>query len=173
MVPWQAFAVEDGYVVVAAREEKFWQRLCDAIGRPDLKDDPRTRDNRSRVRNRAFTVAVLQEAFARRTKDQWIAVLGEHDIPAAPVNDFDDVFADTQVEARGIVRTYDHPTLGPIRYTASPMQFDEWTFPNDSAPMLGQHTSEVLCGRLGYDDGAVGKLAASGVVGVWPARAAP
>jgi crotonobetainyl-CoA:carnitine CoA-transferase CaiB-like acyl-CoA transferase len=173
MVPWQAFAVEDGYVVVAAREEKFWQRLCDAIGRPDLKDDPRTRDNRSRVRNRAFTVAVLQEAFARRTKDQWIAVLGEHDIPAAPVNDFDDVFADTQVEARGIVRTYDHPTLGPIRYTASPMQFDEWTFPNDSAPMLGQHTSEVLCGRLGYDDAAVGKLAASGVVGVWPARAAP
>jgi hypothetical protein len=53
------------------------------------------------------------------------------------------------------------------------MQFDEWTFPNDSAPMLGQHTSEVLCGRLGYDDAAVGKLAASGVVGVWPARAAP
>jgi crotonobetainyl-CoA:carnitine CoA-transferase CaiB-like acyl-CoA transferase len=173
MVPWQAFAVEDGYVVVAAREEKFWQRLCDAIGRPDLKDDPRTRDNRSRVRNRAFTVTVLQEAFAQRTKGEWIAVLGEYDIPAAPVNDFDDVFADTQVEARGIVRTYDHPTLGPIRYTASPMQFDEWTFPNDSAPMLGQHTSEVLCGRLGYDDAAVGKLAASGVVGVWPARAAP
>jgi crotonobetainyl-CoA:carnitine CoA-transferase CaiB-like acyl-CoA transferase len=169
MVPWQAFAVKDGYVVVAAREEKFWQRLCDAIGRPDLKDDPRTRDNRSRVRNRAFVVPVLEDAFARRTKDEWMAVLDEHDIPAAPVNDFDDVFADPQVRARGIVRTYEHPTMGPIRYTASPMQFDGWTFPNAPAPMLGQHTGEVLRDRLGYDPAAVGRLADAGVVRVWPA----
>jgi len=168
MVPWQAFAVKDGYVVVAAREEKFWRRLCDAIGRPDLKDDPRTRDNRSRVANRAFAVAVLEQSFAQRTKDEWLTVLDQHDISAAPVNDFDDVFADPQVRARGIVRTYEHPTLGPIRYTASPMQFDDWTFPNAPAPMLGQHSGEVLRARLGYDEAAIGALADAGVVGVWP-----
>jgi crotonobetainyl-CoA:carnitine CoA-transferase CaiB-like acyl-CoA transferase len=168
MVPWQAFAVKDGHVVIAAREEKFWQRLCDAIGRPDLKDDPRTRDNRSRVANRAFAVAVLEQAFAQHTKDEWMAVLDEHDIPAAPVNDFDDVFADPQVRARGIVRTYDHPTMGPIHYTASPMQYDGWTFPNAPAPMLGQHTGEVLRDRLSYDDATVAALADSGVVRVWP-----
>lgn len=167
MVPWQAFAVKDGYVVIAAREDKFWQRLCDAIGLPDLKDDPRTRDNRARVRNRDFVVGILEAAFALRTKDEWMAVLDEHDIPAAPVNDLADVFADAHVQARGIVRTYDHPTLGPIRYTASPMQFDDWAFPNAPAPMLGQHTSTVLRERLGYDEEAVEQLAASGVVGVW------
>jgi crotonobetainyl-CoA:carnitine CoA-transferase CaiB-like acyl-CoA transferase len=168
MVPWQAFAVKDGYVVIAAREEKFWQRLCDAIGRPELKVDERTRDNRSRVRNRAFVVPVLEQAFAQRTKDEWMATLDEYDIPAAPVNDFDDVFADPQVQARGIVRTYEHPTMGPIRYTASPMQYDGWTFPNAPAPMLGQHTSEVLRARLGYDPAAVERLAEAGVVRVWP-----
>ena len=169
MVPWQAFEVKDGYVVIAAREDKFWQRLCDAIGRPDLKDDPRTRDNRARVRNREFAVAILEAAFALRTKDEWMTVLDEHDIPAAPVNDFADVFADDHVQARGVVRSYDHPTLGPIRYTASPMQFHEWAFPNAPAPMLGQHTSAVLRERLGYDEDAVERLAASGVVGVWHA----
>jgi crotonobetainyl-CoA:carnitine CoA-transferase CaiB-like acyl-CoA transferase len=168
MVPWQAFATKDGHVVIAAREEKFWQRLCDAIGRPDLKDDPRTRDNRSRVANRDFVVGILEAAFALRTKDEWMAVLDEHDIPAAPVNDFDDVFADPQVRARGIVRTYDHPTMGPIHYTASPMQYDGWTFPNAPAPMLGQHTGEVLRDRLSYDDATVAALADSGVVRVWP-----
>ncbi|MPZ88944.1 MAG: CoA transferase [Nitriliruptorales bacterium] len=167
MVPWQAFTVADGYVVIASREEKFWQRLCDAIGRPDLKDDPRTADNRSRVANRDFVVPVLEEAFAQRTRDEWMAVLDEYDIPAAPVNDLAEVFSDPQVEARGLVRTYDHPVLGPIRHPASPMQYDGWTFPNLPAPMLGQHTAAVLRERLGYDEQRIARLAADGLIAVW------
>lgn len=168
MVPWQAFAVKDGYVVLGVREEKFWLRLCDAIGRPDLKDDLRTGDNLSRLANRLFTVGVLEAVFLTRTKVEWMAILDAHDIPASPVNDLPAVFSDPQVLARGLVQTYDHPTLGEIRYTPSPMQFSDWRRPNAHAPMLGEHTRAVLRERLGYDDATVDGLAAAGVLGLWP-----
>ena len=168
MVPWQAFETRDGYVVVAAREEKFWQRLCDAIERPDLKDDPRTADNRARVTNRNYVVSILEAEFRQRTKAEWVRLLEKHDIPGAPVNDISDVFADPQVRARGQVRSYEHATLGEISYQASPIQFDEWTFPNQPAPVLGQHTAEVLADRLGYDETEIARLAESGAVGIWP-----
>lgn len=168
MVPWQAFEVKDGYVVVAVRDEKFWRNLCDAVGRPDLKDDPRTADNSARVANRQFLVELLDEIFITRTKDEWMAILDEFDIPAAPVNDFAGIFSDPQVEAREMVKTYEHPTLGPIRYSPSPMKFSDWEFPNRPAPMLGEHTREVLSRRLGFSAGDIDRLRAGGVVKTWP-----
>ena len=173
MVPWQAFAVSDGYIVIAAREEKFWERLCEAIGRDDLKADVRTADNLSRVANRLFTVGVLEEAFLHKTKGEWMAILDEYDIPAAPVNDLPAVFSDPQVLSRGMVCSYEHPTLGSIRYMPSPMQFSGWQMPNRAAPMLGEHTREILVERLGLDAGAVDALVEQGTVRVWPEQASP
>ena len=168
MVPWQAFETADGYVVVAARDEKFWRNLCDAIERPDLKDDPRTADNEARVENRAFVIAILAEAFLARTKAEWLRILDEYDIPSAPVNDLAEIFADPQIEARRMVRAYQHPTLGEIRYPPSPVQFSDWDLPTEPAPMLGQDTIAVLVERLGYQPEAVDELAREGVVKVWP-----
>ena len=167
MVPWQAFAVSDGYLVIAARENKHWMRLCDAIGRPDLKTDERTADNLSRVANRLFTVGVLEEILITRTKAEWMTLLDEHDIPAAPVNDLPAVFSDPQVLARGLVQTYDHPTLGPLRYVPSPMQFSGWTLPNRPAPMLGQHTREILSASLGLGSAEIDQLSERGAVVEW------
>lgn len=167
MVPWQAFAASDGHVVVAARDEKFWQNLCDAIGREDLKTDPRTSDNAARVANRAWVVEQLEAAFVTRTQAEWIEILDRYDIPSAPVNTFETLFADPHVQARGMVRSYDHPTLGAIRYQPSPMKLSDWEFPNRHAPMLGEHTSEVLTGRLGYTAEQVDELATAGVVATW------
>ena len=149
IVPWQAFAARDRYLVIAVREDKFWQRLCDAIDRPDLKTDARTVTNSARVANRELVTSLLQERFAERDAAEWLRILEEHDIPAAPVNDLPAVFADEQVQARGLVRDYRHPVLGDVRYPASPPQFEEWTFPNAPAPRLGEHTDAVLRQRLG------------------------
>lgn len=171
LVPWQAFAVKDGYIVIAAREEKFWGRLCDAIGRPDLKEDTRTRDNVSRIANRLFTVGVLEEALLTKTTAEWIQILDAADLPAAPVNDLPAVFSDPQVLARGLVQRYTHPTLGPIRYTPSPMQFSAWQRPNEPAPMLGQHTREVLSDLLGYDNAEIERLVQDEAAKVWPENA--
>jgi CoA:oxalate CoA-transferase len=168
MVPWQAFQTSDGYVVVAARDEKFWQNLCDAIDRPDLKDDPRTVDNRARVAHREEVGGILSDVFRSRSNAEWLDTLDEYDIPNAPVNDMAQVFEDPQVLARGMVDTYKHPTLGDIRYPPSPIKWRDWERPNEPAPMLGQHTIEVLTTRLGLAEDEVRRMADEGVVVIWP-----
>jgi crotonobetainyl-CoA:carnitine CoA-transferase CaiB-like acyl-CoA transferase len=173
MVPWQAFQTQNGYIVIAVREDKFWRRLCEAIGRADLQTDPRTATNSARVGNRALVVEVLEAAFLTKTTEAWLRELDERDIPAGPVNDFAAVFADAQVQARGVVQTYQHPSLGPIRYPASPTKVNGWTFPTRPAPALGAHTVQVLTERtrLGADE--IAELAATGVIGVAAKPAQP
>ena len=97
-------------------------------------------------------------------------ILDDFDIPSAPVNSFDALFSDPHIEARNMVKTYDHPTLGEIRYQPSPMKVQGWEFPNRHAPMLGEHTREVLVERLHYETDRVDELADAGVVAVWPAK---
>lgn len=168
MVPWQAFPVSDGYVVVAARDEKFWRNLCDAIDRPDLKDDPHSIDNAARLANRAWLVPILEATFRTKTKAEWVRILDHHDIPSAPVNDFAGVFSDPQIEARGMIRSYLHPNVGEVRYPPSPVKFSDWEMPANPAPMLGEHTEAVLTSRLGLTADQVGGLVQRGVVEVWP-----
>ena len=168
MVPWQAFETSDGFVVVAARDEKFWRNLCDAIGRPDLKDDPRTSSNPARLENSGFVVPILEEAFKLKTKADWIGILDAFDIPSAPVNTIGDVFTDPQTEARGMIRTYQHPTVGDVRYPPSPVKFSEWDVPTNPAPMLGEHTRETLKTRLGFEPAAIDDLLARNIVKAWP-----
>lgn len=167
MVPWQAFPTADGYVVVAARDEKFWRNLCDAIDRPDLKEDPRSLDNAARVRNRDFVVPILEQAFRTKSQEEWVRILDLYDIPSAPVNDFAGVLNDPQVQAREMVRSYQHPTVGEIRYTPSPVKFSDWVMPSNPAPMLGEHTARILSERLGLPPGEIDRLVAEAVVGVW------
>lgn len=167
IVPWQALQCSDGFVVVAARDEKFWRNLCDAIDRPDLKTDERTASNAARLVHRDWLVPQLEEAFVKRTQAEWVQILDEFDVPSAPVSTFDSLFADPQVEARGMVRSYQHPTIGDVSFQPSPMKIDGYTFPNKHAPMLGEHTEKILTERLGYSAERVAELDAEGVVKSW------
>jgi len=166
MVPWQAFTTRDGHAVVVARDEKFWRNLCEAIGRRDLIDDPRSRDNAARVANRDFVVGELEAVFARMTSAELTQLLDGYDIPSAPVNDMAAVLADDHVIARGMVRTYQHPTLGEVRYQPSPMKLSGWQQPDRHAPMLGEDTESVLSERLGLAGHEIAALAAEGAIGV-------
>ncbi len=166
MVPWQAFATRDGHVVVVARDEKFWRNLCEAIGRPDLIDDPRCCDNSTRVANRDFVVGELEAAFAPMTTEELTGLLDRFDIPSAPVNDMAGVLSDDHVIERGMVRSYLHPRLGEIRYQPSPMKLSGWQQPDHHAPMLGEDTAPVLSERLGLSAGEIAALAAEGAIGL-------
>lgn len=167
MVPWQAFPTSDGYLVVAARDEKFWRNLCDAIGRPDLKTDPRSADNSARVEHRREIVPILEEMFRTRTTAAWAATLDEYDIPSAPVKDLEQVFADPQIAARQMVKTYRHPTAGEVRYPPSPVKFSDWDLPTRPAPMLGEHTRQVLSERIGLSPSEIDRLVEARVVAQW------
>jgi len=173
MVPWQAFAVLDGFVVVSAREEKFWLRLCDALDRPDLKAHVDTVDNPARVASRTWLVGELEETFSTKTTEQWVEILSHYDIPSAPVNDFKHVFADPQVVSRGLVKQYDHPTIGPVKYVGSPTRFAGWSPPNKPAPMLGQDTRIVLRERLGMSDADIDQMIEDAKARAWQADESP
>jgi crotonobetainyl-CoA:carnitine CoA-transferase CaiB-like acyl-CoA transferase len=164
MVPWAAFPTSDGYVAITARDDRYWRRLCAAIERPELADDPRCLTNPDRVANRDWVVAQLEAALSRRTTAEWVKLFEAFDVPAGPVNDFAGVFDDPQVVARQLVRTYQDPELGPVRFVAPPTRFDDWTPPAEPPPRLGEHTAEVLRDRLGLDEQRIGELLRQGIV---------
>ena len=166
MVPWQAFATLDGHVVVVARDEKFWRNLCEAIDRRDLIEDPRCRDNAARVANRDFVVGELEAVFAAMSTAELTGLLDRCDIPSAPVNDMAAVLSDDHVIERGMVRSYQHPRAGEVRYQTSPMKLSGWEQPDRHAPMLGEHTAEVLSQRLDMSAAEVDELVASGAAAV-------
>jgi crotonobetainyl-CoA:carnitine CoA-transferase CaiB-like acyl-CoA transferase len=163
-VPWQAFECADGWVVIATRQEVFWERLCDAMETPELKTDPRFAKNPDRVANRDTLVPILEKVLAQRSVADWMARFRRHDIPAAPVNNLDGAFAEPPIAEREMIVEYDHPEAGKVRLPGNPVKMTgmEGTI-SKPAPMQGQHTGEVLA-ALGLDEAAIAALRASGAV---------
>ena len=164
IVPYQAFETSDGYVVVACSSDPFWPPLCRAIDRPDLLADERFETNEGRVRHREELDRELSETFASMTTAEATAVLEEHDVPASRVRDVSEVFADPQIEARGMVAETEHPTAGTVTFPGSPMHFSRTpTTVRRHPPALGEHTESVL-DEYGYGDGDIAELKERGAI---------
>ena len=165
LVPYQGFMAQDGkYFNVAVGSERLWDRFCQGIGRQDLKDDPEYATNGDRVRNRAKIVPMLQEFFLTRTSTEWVADLQAVSVPAGPINDLADVFADPQVIHREMLLEMPHPTLGSIKQTGLPLKFSVTPGGLDRhPPLLGEHNREILAG-LGYSDADIAEMAAGAVI---------
>ncbi len=164
IAPYQAFETADGYVVVACSSDAFWPRLCEALDRPDLLADERFETNEGRVRHRDVLDAELDATFAELTTAEAEAVLEEHDVPASRVRDVAEVFADPQIEARGMRVEMEHPTAGSMTFPGSPMHFSRTpTTVRRHPPSLGEHTETILR-EHGYDDGDVDRLRESGAI---------
>jgi crotonobetainyl-CoA:carnitine CoA-transferase CaiB-like acyl-CoA transferase len=164
IVPFQNFPTADGWIVVACPKQKFWERLCEALSRPDLAADPRFADFGARDRHRDVLLPILEQLFLERTTEGWLRTLGAAGVPAAPVNDVEAALRDPQAEARGAVVEVEHPRLGTVRQVASPLRLGDRP-PLRRAPFRGEHTREVLVELCGYEPGRVDELAASGVFG--------
>jgi len=150
IVPYQSFHTADGYMVVGAASEGNWQRLCQAIEKPELANDPRFTNNAQRVAHRQELIALLVDVFLQRDTASWIRLLSEAGIPCAPVKTIDQVFSDPQVLHRNMLLEVEHPTLGKVRMAGMPLKFS--TTPASlrlPPPLLGQHTGEVLESWLG------------------------
>jgi len=138
IVPYQAFATRDGYIVVAAGSEPIWQRFCRAIGRLELLSNPHFADNARRVQNRDVLDVLLGDVFAGRTTAEWTEVLQREDIPASPVNDI----------ARAL-------ELAPLKERPEE--------PARPAPRLGEHTDDILA-SLGLLPAEIASFRARGII---------
>ena len=164
-VPWQAFAVKDGYIVVATRQENFWRKLCEVLERPELAEDPRFATNANRVKNRTQLLPDLEAIFLTRTVDDWLIRLRAAEVPAAPVNNLDRAFAEPPVAEREMIVEYDHPQVGKVRLPGNPIKMsDMGATPSSPAPQLGEHTDGVLERLLQMSGTQIETLRKSGAI---------
>ncbi|HSL09994.1 MAG TPA: CaiB/BaiF CoA-transferase family protein [Actinomycetota bacterium] len=166
ITPWQAFrCADDGYLVVAPREEHFWSKLCAAIGRPDLADDERFSHAKARQANRDVLLPELERVFESRTADAWLSVLREAGVPAALVNRMGQVFADPHVAERKMVRSFEVGAK-TMYAVGNAIKLDgEDEAPASAPPLLGGDRDTILRDVLGYDDETIDALAARGAFG--------
>jgi formyl-CoA transferase/CoA:oxalate CoA-transferase len=164
IVPYQAFAAKDGRLMIACGNDRLFASLVAALGLPELSHDPRFATNADRVAHRDELVPQLAERFAAEPRAHWLAVLGEANVPAAPVQDVSEVAAAEQTEALEILQELPHPGLPGLRIPAFPVSVDGERMRHGSAPPeLGADTADVLT-ELGYSAEEIELLAAEGVV---------
>jgi len=163
--PYRNFRCRDGqWVFVAAANDRFWQRLARALGLEELAADPRFATNVERVRHRRELEARLEEAIARYDRAELLARLAEAGVPATPVNTVDQVLADPQTAALGMIEHVLHPRLGTIPLLGTPVRFSAMTpGVRRPAPLQGEHTDEVLA-ECGFSAAEVAALRARKVV---------
>ena len=143
--PYQALRTRDGHITVGGNNDRLWTRLCEAIGRKELTDDPRFATNDGRMEHRADLVAELETAFGERETAEWVEVLLEAGVPCGPIHDYAQVVADPQTLAREMVVELEHPVEGTVQALGMPLKLS--ATPGEirrAAPLLGQHTEEVL-----------------------------
>ena len=162
--PYQAIRCADGYITVGAANDRIFRRLCDALGHAEWADDPDYRDDEHRVRHRVALAARIEAVMASRSRAHWLALFETRDIPCGPINNYEEVMADPHVLARELVVETDHPTLGRIMTLGTPLKLSGTPLrPGRPAPLLGQHTDEVL-GEIGLTADQVADLRRAGAV---------
>lgn len=159
IVPYQSFKTADGFLVIGVASEGIWQRFCPAIGKAELADDSRFARNADRVANRGALIAILSEMFLSRATDTWLSLLNEAQVPCAPIQTIDKVFASSQVRHRDMLVEIDHPTAGSVRMAGIPVKFSV-TPPSVRLPppLLGEHSGDVLAAWLRLSDKEIAEL---------------
>ena len=162
--PYQAIRCADGYITIGAANERLFRRLCDILGHPEWTTMAEFADNASRVRNRRVLADRIESVMRDRSCTHWLALFEANDFPCGPINDYAAVFADPQVVAREMAVDVEHPTLGRLKALGSPIKMSG-TPPNPSrrAPLLGEHTDEVLRGA-GFSQAEIEAFRRSGVI---------
>jgi len=150
ITPFDAFKSKDGSIIVGAGNDRLWEKLCDIIGRPELKADDRFKSNSLRTQNFKALYPYLDSAFQSKTTAEWIADLEAAGIPCGPINTIDKAVTDPQVLARDMIVETDHPVAGPVKMAGVPIKMSVTPGSVDTpAPLLGQHTAEILQQLLG------------------------
>ncbi len=165
IVPYQDFPTADGDFILTVGNDGQFRKFCEVAGLTALADDPRFSTNQARVAHRAELIPLLRQATVFKTTAEWVATLERAGVPCGPINDLQQVFADPQVQARGLRVELPHPLGGtvpqvasPIRLSATPVQY------RNAPPLLGEHTEQVLQQWLGLSLEQIDELRRAGVL---------
>ncbi len=168
-MPFGNYPTADGWIVLTCAKDKFWERLCEAIGRADLITDPRFADFEQRRLNKAACEAEIDAALAVHTTDDWLEILTAAGVPCGPIWSIDQAAVDPHAAARHVIAETAHPHYGTVRQFTSPIRVGPPRTDHVRAPQRNEHATEVLHNLLGYDDSTVESLRADGAFGAVPA----
>lgn len=165
IVPYQAFAASNGYLIVTVGNDSQFRRLCEALGEAEWGVDPRFVTNAQRVAHRECLVGLLSERLIRRPRDEWLELLKAHGVPCGPINTLDQVFDDPQVRHREMVVESTTEDGRRARLVGNPITLDGQRMTSrQSPPRLGEHTQRVLQKWLALDAEALADLRRSGAI---------
>jgi crotonobetainyl-CoA:carnitine CoA-transferase CaiB-like acyl-CoA transferase len=166
LAPYESYRCADGAINVGAGSDELWARLCKALGRPDLYEDPRFVKNRERVVHRLELLSEIESVLAGGTREQWLSRLRAAGVPAGPLRTVSEALADRRTRERGLMWELPHPDLGtlsmvgnPVRLSGDPDAAARATAP----PALGEHSATIL-GSLGYQEHEISALRDSGLI---------
>jgi crotonobetainyl-CoA:carnitine CoA-transferase CaiB-like acyl-CoA transferase len=163
-VPYDAFACQEGHIILAVITDNFWTNLLTVVDMPEF-DTEENKTQPGRWKNRQLIHDRLIEVFASNTQAHWLKLLRQARIPSAPVNDFAQALNDEQVLHREMVIDVDHPSGDGYKTVGNPVKLSETGEQSfSSPPLVGQHTDEILSTILGKSEQAIARLRAAGII---------
>ena len=165
ITPFEAFESADGHVIIAIGNDGLWAKFCEHVNRPDLITDERFRTNALRTTNHAELFPILSELMRQRTTAEWMQALDAIGVPCGPINTIDKVVTHPQVLSREMISIVEHEVTGSVQIPGLPIKLSKTPGQVDTpAPILGEHTDEILTELLGIEVTEVERLKRDGVV---------
>ena len=153
ITPFSSFTAKDGHIIVGAGNERLWVKLCNILGKSELLADARFDTNSNRTAHVKELSAILNDVFKQKTIHEWMEVLETAELPCAPINTVADIVNDPQIKARKMIVELEHPVAGHLKMAGVPVKMSATPGAVERpAPMLGQHTAELLKEILGWDE---------------------
>ncbi len=161
LTPFQAYPTQDGYLVVAAPRDTFWQKFCKVIQREDLVTDPRFKGNQIRTQNHKELEKEVTQALRSKSTAEWVELMIREDIPCGPVNRVDELAQDPHTATREMIAEVKHSKAGNLKVVNSPIKLSRTPVRLEKAdPELGENTEEILTALLGYSREEIASLKA-------------
>jgi succinate--hydroxymethylglutarate CoA-transferase len=165
IVPYRSYKTKDGDILFGGGNDRLFGVLCDRLGCPEWKEDPKFVVNTQRVAHRAELDSSIEKITQDKTTREWLDIFEGSGIPYAAINDIQGTLSHEHVLARDMIKEMDHEYCGPIKMVNTPVKYSESKPSIRSVPpMLGQHTDEILRDILGMDDTEIKALKAKGAV---------